>query len=510
MAKTPVRKTKTKSKFLKTSQQITLKKQVAGYDGAVNSFNRVNRSFLTTFSLDEDSLIGSYESERIRLESKDLFRNGIGKACVDRFSTYVVGTGFNLQAQTSNKEWNKKSEKWFNNWTKICDVTKRRTWQEILQTIVRDRLLVGESFFVLTSDGYLQPIEAERICSPEPARDFKDRKIVQGIELVAGITVAYYICNRTRAGNIDKTKHTRVDASNMVHVGACWRWDAVRSIAELSPILDTLRDKSEFTTSTIISAKIAARKSLLITSEGDMPTTLPARDSDNSSSSSGTIETRTKMVKTSDGDITYAAPGDKIATIKQEVPSSTYTSFTKSILGEVAAILGISYEILMLELSKTDEVGLKVACQTFEIYQKWLKEKFIERIWNWRIAKAVKARELPVPPLDNGVSEWYKVNIINPPNPFIKDQSVNDIAGFNLGTVSITAIAKRKGMEAEDLLAEKTENMSTAIVLAEELNKKHKGLNITWRDIINASSNTPSLAATQIDADQNAIGKPNE
>lgn len=487
------------------------KKKTAGYDGAVNSYNRVNRPFVTTFSLDEDSLIGAYEAERVRLESKDLFRNGMGKACVDRFSTYVISTGFNIQAKSSSKDWNTKSEKWFNNWTKIADVTKRRTWTEILQTIVRDRLLVGESFFILTSDGFLQAIEAERICSPEPATAFKDKKIVQGIELVNGICVAYYVCDRGKYGNIDKTKYTRIEAANMVHVSACWRWDSVRSQADLHPILDTLRDKSEFTTSTIISAKLAARKSLVITSEGDMPTTLPARDTDTSTSSSGTVETRTKMVKITDGEITYASPGDKVETVKQNVPDTTYPEFTKAILSEVAAILGISYEILMLELNKTDAVALRVASQVFKIWQQWLTEKFIERVWNWRIAKAIKSRELIPAPLDeNGISEWYKINILPPADPFVVDQVAADVQAFNLGSVSITQLAKRRSMDNWEMLSEKTDDIGVAIELAEVLNKKYKQ-NITWRDIIN-STGPASLASSQIEADQNnlTVTKPNK
>jgi capsid protein len=497
------------SKFLKTSQLIVLKKKASGYDGAISSYHRVNRPFVTSFSLDEDSLIGAYEAERLRLESLDLFRNGIGKAVVDRFSTFVVSTGFNVQARTSNKEWNIKAEKRFNAWTKISDITKRRTWQETLQIIVRNRLLVGESFFILTSDGFLQAIEAERICSPEPASLFKDKKIVQGIELVDGICVAYYVCERGEYGNIDKTKYKRIEASNMIHVSSCFRTDAVRSLAELSPILDILRDKSEFTTSTIISAKLAARKSLLITSDADMSTTLPARDTDNSSSSSWSVETRTKMVKITDGEIIYGAPGDKIEVPRQEIPGTTYPEFTKSILGEVAAILGISYSVLMLEIEKTDEVALRVASQTFAIWQQWLCEKFIERVWIWRIAVAIKRGEIPPAPLDDeGITEWYKIQILPPASPFVKDQVASDIQAFNLGSVSLTQIAKRKSMDVVDMLREKVDNIGTAIEFAEELNKKYKSQNIVWRDIITSSGLNASLASSQIEADQATLEKP--
>lgn len=481
-----------------------IKKLASGIDGAINSNNRVNRSFLTTFSVDEDTLIGAYDAERVKLESRDLFRNGIGKACVDRFTNFVVGSGFNIQSKTKNKKWNTSAEAFFNNWTKVADYNKRRTWIEILQTIIRDRLLVGPSFFILTDNGQLQPIEASRIASPEPTRNFESRKIVQGIELKDGIIVAYYVCERGDYGQVDKTKYRRIKAKDMIFISATWRWDAIRSIAELSPILDTLRDKSEFTTSTLISAKLAARKSLLITSEGDMPTVLPARDGNSSSSSTGTIETRTKMVKTADGEITYGAPGDKIEVPKQEIPATTYPAFTKAILTEVAAILGISYEILMMQLQKVDPVALRVASQVFKIYQMWLSEKFIERVWNWRISKAIKAGDLPPAPLDSaGVSQFYMINVIPPADPFVTNQVAQDIQGFNLGTVSITQIAKRVSKDNVELLSEKVDDISVAIELAEGLNKKHK-TNITWRDIIN-STGPASLSSVQTAADQDNL-----
>ena len=493
----------TKSK--KSTKSNFVKRKASGYDGARQSKNRLNRSYVTTYSVDEDNLVGVYEAERLRLEAKDLFRNGIGKACVDRFSTYVVGTGFNIQAKTSDKIWNTKSEKYFINWGKVADYNKRRTWNEILQTIIRDRLLVGESFFILTLNGQLQPIEAERICTPEPSSKFEGKKIVAGAEIVKGIIVAWYICDRDKYGVIDKRKYTRILAKDMVHIAATWRWDAVRSLAELAPILDTLRDKSEFTTSTIISAKIAARKSLIVMSDSDMPTTLPARTTDDSSSSSDIIQKRTKIIKTNDGEIYYGNPGDKLETLKQEVPATTYPEFTKSILGEVAAILGISYQVLMLELSKTDEVQLRVASQIFKIWQQWLTEKFIEKVWNWRIAKAVKAGDLPPAPLDdNGISEWYKIVILPPPDPFIKDETARDVAGFNLGSVSITQIAHRKSLDNRELLSEKTDDIGVAIELADDLNIKHPGQNITWRDVIN-STGPASLSAVQTAADQDVL-----
>lgn len=134
----------------------------------------------------------------------------------------------------------------------------------------------------------------------------------------------------------------------------------------------------------------------------------------------------------------------------------------------------------------------------------------MRRIWNWRIAAAIKNGELSPAPLDaNGVSEWYKVEWQYPDFSWVLDpnrESVNNQINYAMGTTTIADIVHKQGQEVEDVLARKAKEISLAHRLAQEENKLNKGETaLTWRDII-APTTAGLVSTAQTQADQAAKG----
>jgi capsid protein len=152
--------------------------------------------------------------------------------------------------------------------------------------------------------------------------------------------------------------------------------------------------------------------------------------------------------------------------------------------------MSIPYQFLIMDFGDgslgSNRVALMQTYRTFENWQAWLVDRFLQRLWNWRIAKAIKSGELPPAPVDKrGFSEWYRVTWVPPEYSWIDPQkeAAANLAEFKLGISSISSFARKRGKDGEDVMREKLEDMASAARLAREINQRD-GTNFTWRDVI--------------------------
>jgi capsid protein len=86
----------------------------------------------------------------------------------------------------------------------------------------------------------------------------------------------------------------------------------------------------------------------------------------------------------------------------------------------------------------------------------WRNKVLNQRVWNWRIAKAMKDGELPQAPVNpaNGLSEWYKCSWSLPHFPHIDEgkEVVADVKQWGCGQESIADWAQQKGQTRDQML----------------------------------------------------------
>lgn len=467
------------------------------YDAAGASRHRNTKAGVVTFANDEDKAVTSYGREQIRLECRNLRRNNaIVNGICERFADNVVGSGIIPQAKTSSHEWNERAEAFFAEWCKIADYRQRASLWDLQRQAVTARITDGEIGFVLVENGQLQPIEAERIRTP--AEMMNDARVVDGVRVSAsGIKTAYYIHNRNDAGAFDGKSFRVIPANDFKHLAAIKRTDQVRGIPELAPVVNSIKDLDEYIEATLLKAKNEAKMFYVVKNAGGAPQIAhQPRRYDNTSTTTPPLQ------KVATGEIHYMRQNEDLNLIGNQTPGSQFPAFTERIARIIGASFGLPYEFVLLDFSmgsfSSSRAALLQTYRTFENWQRWLISGMLQPIWNWRIAKAIKEGDLPPAPVDGrGVSEWYKVRWQTPEFGWVDPQSENQghILAINAGASTISEWCGKRGRDSEDVLREKGNDIGMAIMVADQLNAAHPGINITWRDLI--TTNLPGQITQQ-------------
>lgn len=454
-------------------ERTTRRKQQAGYRSQ---------------PLPEDQLIGTRSLEMMRLEALDQARsNPIVSSLSSRIADNVVGPqGIRPQAKTSDNTWNETAEDFWNDWSRSPDHRGRLNMREMQKLVVQARLFMGDMLPLFTQNGKIQPIEADRIGTPNDFKD--DKRVIEGVRLNAeGQTLGHYILRRDDRGRIDRNKYDyrQVAAGRLV---ACpeLRFEKVRSTPEIYPICKTLIDFDELQEAQLIKAKMDAATGHVITKEGGA-SAMPNPMSTPRGGSGGTGP----IYETFDfGANYYLNPGEKIDSFASATPNPQYVQYCEMVLRLIASATRIPYDFLLLDFKKGSFSASRAAQQavvrSFEMYGAWIIEEFLQRVWEWRIAMAIRDGEIPpAPTMPNGRSSWYKVEWSLPEMQFgnPKDTATANESGFRLGNLSLTQINRRAGTTTDATLGEKGDDIIVAIKESQRI-KTETGVDVDWRELI--------------------------
>lgn len=470
--------------------------QSRGYDAADND-SRFRNYYARSRSLplDEDKHIGASDRQSIRLECRDLWRNNeIVRAITDRFSSYAVWTGLYPQPQTSDPNINKEYAQW---WAEIYTPTadyRQINGVDLIENqklAISHRLIDGGLGYVLLENGQIQPIEADRISTP--TEQANDKNVVEGVRhSKSGIVLGYYICDRTSDGVVDKTKSRYIPRDNFIYCYKPGRIDQLVGIPDLAPCVNKLRDYDETDRYVLNKVKADATQQFKHKTVTGLPNMLP-RNATTKTNSDGNDPT--KVMKNEWGTVHNLLPQEDLEAFQSMTPNGEYVPYLKHQLQTIAAAVGVSYEILMIIFTEGSFSSQRAAIihnkHAFLEWHDWLVSRMMNRLYNWRIAKAIKNGELPAAPLDaRGVSEWWRKTWSVPYFDWVDPQKQvsADKERYNMGTDSITAIVNAQGRYRDEVFSEKASDIQAAVLKAQEINKSSPEARVTWRDIINTAT----------------------
>jgi lambda family phage portal protein len=466
--------------------------QAGGYAGAMDYRYRTNQAYNRSRPGTEDKILGPYDRRRLRLECRDLWRNNeIVRGINDRFEDYAIWKGIRPQARTSNPEWNAQAEAWWNEiyYNTVDHRQIRATNMTTLQKLlVSHRVIDGELGFILLANGQIQAIEADRIDTPT---QFKDNKnIVEGIKRSAsGVITGYYVCDRKDGGSVDCDNFRFIRRENFLHCYKPGRVDQLRGIPDLAPAIAKLRDYDETDTFILNKVKLDSEQQFKLTKNNNL---LNTRGRDAYQDSDSNSQNPQKVVKQDWGTIHQLGLNEDMEAFESKTPNSQYVPYLKHELQAIAAALNLPYEMMMLIFTQgsfsSSRAALIHARHTFTSYHDWVIQCFLTPLWNWRIAKAMKEGTLEQAPTSaNGMSEWWRVDWSMNFFDWIDPQKQTDaeIKQFNMGTKSLSSIARTQGKDINDELKGKAGDIQMAIEQAEALNSTNNEANVTWRDLIN-------------------------
>jgi len=141
-------------------------------------------------------------------------------------------------------------------------------------------------------------------------------------------------------------------------------------------------------------------------------------------------------------------------------PSGNYTQVMEFMARAIAAGTGFPYEVVMHLYTNGSYTANRAARLDFAkaLMQRWAwRNKVLnQRVWNWRIAKAIKEGALPPAPVDpdTGLSQWHKCSWSLPHFPHIDEgkEVVADIKQWGCGQESMADWAQQKGQTRDQML----------------------------------------------------------
>jgi lambda family phage portal protein len=366
------------------------------------------------------------ERETISDRSQDVVANDPHAAStIDSMAVNIVGTGLVPQAnpctkalgwtEDQAKDFQDQAELAFELWAKDADVRGRHQFWQIQYLSIYSMLMKGEFFrqpvmadrphkpFALA----LQTIDTSRIFTPSDKTG--DKRVRDGIVFdTAGAPVSYFIAETdslyTRA-SLDSGSFASVPAlighrPGMLHGFVQKEDEQVRGVPVLSPAMKFIRDLSDYLEFELIGAIVASSFPVFI------ETTDPLAAAEGFGHRSGDGEERYQEFQP--GQVVYGNINEKPHVLKSDRPANSFDSFVERIVRAIGAAVGMPYEVIAKDFSKTNyssaRAALLEAWRVFGFYQKWLVQSLCQPCWDMVLEEAWLRGMIQLP---KGSPDWY-------------------------------------------------------------------------------------------------------
>jgi len=375
-----------------------------------------------------------HEREAVTERAEDLTTNHPHAAsAIDALTTNIIGTGLNPQSKPrwkrlgitkkQGKEFSENAEWVFNNWCPHADIGNRLHFQDVQFLAAYSFLMSGEYVILPTirKSDYkpgespvrlaLQTLSPVRMATPY---DYMGRKNIRdGVSLGQnGEPTGYYIATpKTGRMGVYLTsgdftwypawKGHRPGVLHSFHAAAKHP-DRVRGVSVLAPAMKFFRDLSDYLDFELVGAIVASSFPLFIEQANPYETT-----SAFSVENAGTDQ-ETKYQEFEPGQIMYGNPGEKPHILKNERPGNTFQGFVETILRAVGASIGMPYEVVAKDFSKTNyssaRAALLEAWRVYMLYRTWMERHLCQPVWRMVLEEAWLRGELKLPA---GAPDFY-------------------------------------------------------------------------------------------------------
>lgn len=397
-------------------EAIKISQSFKAYKGAER--NRLRSSWLPGGGSADEALLP--ELSDLRERSRDLNRNDAhASGITNTMTTNVIGTGIRPQSRVDRESlgvtektaaiFQKKAERIWKRWFPYADAGERMDFYEIQELVDRQILENGEAIILpLMLDNKekkrpyslaLQIIESDRLATPPDKRS--DKSIRSGVRIGEnGEPVSYFI-QETHPGDYRFTKTTdkkfterpainEYGRKNVFHLYHVTRSGQTRGVPFFAPVLTYFKDLAEYAEAELVAARIAACFSLFITSEASMDLSVNPQYEQN---------IHGQLIESLEpGMIKHLLPGESITSFNPQRPGATFEPFVDRILRAISAALGLPYELVAKDFSKTNyssaRAALLEARRYFKVRQEWLSRKLCQPVWEMLIEEAYLEGEI--------------------------------------------------------------------------------------------------------------------
>jgi lambda family phage portal protein len=372
-----------------------------GFSRMIEAVNHRSEERGWVYAQAQDSKVdlSSYDRTRLMaLSRKCFYNNAIVRGAVRDKALYSVGSGIGIrpQAMTGDQDWDDAAEAWWENWSRQPEISGRHDMRG-LQMLVSEAIdRDGEIFAILTArqDGApaVQIVEAHRIESPDTAAN--NGGVVDGVKLDKFQRPLSYFIGE---GDEYPRRHREIKAEAMLHVFEPERADQVRGYPAVGVALNSILDRDELLRFEMMAAKAGSSIGLVIKNNTG---TIGAEGffGDLSKDSNGNL-TRESMF--GGGLVPRLKTTEDIQSFQMNRPNEKLDKHLEQYIRAAAIGLGLPYEFVW----DTSAVGgvaqrfiIQKAARCFAGRQDVLINAFLNKLWGYAIANAMRRRELPMNP----------------------------------------------------------------------------------------------------------------
>ncbi|GEM_PF-3190462 len=452
--------------------------------GNTDSRKRNHAAFGRSQLVSEETAVGLYGYDAMRLEAMDLYRNNpIARATVEitrrycRQSKARANTAAILRMEKASAQaiadaeaWDMRTTDYFNEYVwKRADFYRRPgvtlgTLQDMFITLQATQ---GDLAYIWTEFGWLT---VEGIQIRTPSKLSGEPNIRNGFRFNdKGRMTHIYVCEIGKYGGVDANSYKRYPISSVVFCPWLWRACQFRGVPRLHGIIDNLRDQEEIHDN--VKMKVKHEASLLSIERAGARKKAPGSTITNDDGTKTTVENTSYGMRFR----TTGNPGEDFMFANGQAPNAQYVGLMEYDQKVTSAGSGVPYKILLslFDGSWSSNKGAQAALKMYitEVHQN-RREVMLQRMYNIEIAEAIRRGTLPTAPVNSrGVSLFNRADWTQPYFPQL-DQEKEEKgrrAAFQNFTACLEDFAEEQGSTGATLRQKHKEEMKALKEDADEV-----------------------------------------
>ncbi|MBU1001929.1 MAG: phage portal protein [Proteobacteria bacterium] len=357
----------------------------------------------------------AFERGTAQSRSEDLTANDWAAASVvDSMTVNTVGSGIKPQArvnwkrlgisQEAAKDLNEQMEWAWRLWSVEAHVSGKLHFDDLVFLGMRSLLRMGELVHLplmlddpsRTFSLAFQDVHPARLCTPSDRT--MDPSLRDGVELSSiGRPLAYWIASPEPSRGVGLNQpFSLLGSAHFVRRPAltghrpgvfhCFRAEEdeqVRGVPKLAPGMKLFRHLNDSFDYELMAQIVSASFPVFIATKDPQAV---ARQWAQPQPGEGEEDQRRYYQNLPPGTVAYGNPGEEPIPIESKRPGNNFTSFAELIMRSMAASVGMPYEVLAKDFSKTNyssaRAALLEAWRIFLLYRTWLVRHYCQPIWN--------------------------------------------------------------------------------------------------------------------------------
>jgi lambda family phage portal protein len=412
-----------------------------------------------------DNLLTETTLSGLREIGRDISRNNpIIKGMLRTETNGVVGTGTQIQAKTSDHDWNKQADELFYNEMVLKPVDEKGVlnWPQMLRKTYKSYRQDGDIFAVYLDDA-IQMAEGEQ-CGTPWGKQFNRLNVTNGVAVdpQSGRVLGYYIGKPNRYGYIEGDNWKAYSRDVVHHVYNPERFSNSRGEPALTSAMTWIDMIHDYAEAEMVAARVNACFSMFI-SRKDMVLPDPYAGGVGASSGGRDGDTGVQYQKLEPGMVMYGQDGEQASGIGQSRPNAAFDSFMLRLLSFVGRPIDMPLMLITLDFSGATFMNARIAYNAVQTAWKAEQEDvvlpFCTRTWIWFINRMVRQGKL------SRKQDMYRHDVIPNRWPYVdpEKEAKSDQLQLENKTITRTIICARQGLDYGDV-KEQLDQENKAIV----------------------------------------------